>query len=123
MGTISFVEFLKTIFGKLVTGAVGLAVIAAPLPSWRTGQSTRQMLLGGTGKIIAWLGIVILIPWVTFFLTTWAARKESNVAGALLVACYTLPEWALLAWMFNWRIPGATAWTFLVVGMLFAAAY
>jgi len=84
---------------------------------------TRQMLLTGTGRILAWLGIVLLLPWVSFFVIGKVAKMESNLAGGLLVAAYTLVEVLILAWLFDWNIPGATAWTFLIVGGLFAAAY
>jgi FtsH-binding integral membrane protein len=116
-------DLLKTVTGKVVAGAVALAVVAAGISWWRMDDATRQMLLSGTGKIVSWLFIVLLVPWATFFVTTWVAKRESNAAGAALVAGYTLLEALLLAWLFNWTVPGATAWTFLVVGALFAGVY
>jgi hypothetical protein len=116
-------DLLKTVTGKVVAGAVALAVVAAGISWWRMDDATRQMLLSGTGKIISWLGIVLLVPWATFFVTAWVAKRESNAAGAALVAAYTLAEALLLAWLFDWNLPGATAWTFLVVGTLFAGVY
>ena len=116
-------DLLKTVTGKVVAGAVTLAVIAAGISWWRMDEATRQMLLSGTGKIVSWLFIVLLIPWATFFLTTWVAKRENNLAGAALVAAYTLAEALLLAWLFDWTIPGPTAWTFLIVGALFAGVY
>ena len=116
-------DLLKTVTGKVVAGAVGLAVVAGGISWWRMDDATRQMLLTGTGRIVSWLGIVLLLPWATFFLTGWVARRESNAAGAALVAAYTLLEAVLLAWLFHWQIPGATAWTFLVAGTLFAGVY
>jgi FtsH-binding integral membrane protein len=116
-------DLLKTVTGKVVAGAVTLAVVAAGISWWRMDDATRQMLLSGTGKIVSWLGIVLLVPWATFFITTWVAKRENNAGGAALVAAYTLLEALLLAWLFDWRIPGATAWTFLVVGTLFAGVY
>ena len=116
-------DLLNSITGKITAGVVALAVIAAGISWWQMDPSTRQWLLTGTGKILAWIGIVIFLPWVTFFITTWVAGKESNVAGAVLIAAYTVPEMFLMAWLFNWRIPSATAWTFFMVGTLVAAAY
>jgi hypothetical protein len=40
-----------------------------------------------------------------------------------VVAAYTLVEAILLAWLFGWRFGGPTAWTFAVVGTLFAGVY
>lgn len=116
-------DLLKTVTAKVVAGAVGLAVVAGGISWWRMDDATRQMLLTGTGRIVSWLGIVLLLPWATFFVTGWVARRESNGAGAALVAAYTLAEAILLAWLFHWQVPGATAWTFLIVGALFAGVY
>ena len=116
-------DLLKTVTGKVVAGAVMLAVVAAGISWWQMDEATRQMLLSGTGKIVAWLLVVLFAPWATFFLTTWVAKRESNAAGAALVASYTVLEAVLLAWLFDFNVPSATAWTFLVVGALFAAVY
>jgi hypothetical protein len=116
-------ELLNSITGKVTAGVVALAVIAGGISWWQMEPDTRQMLLRGTGKIAAWFGVVLFLPWVSFFVTTWVAKRESNVAGAMLVAGYTIIETLLLAWLFDWTLPGATAWTFLIVGMLVAGAY
>jgi hypothetical protein len=116
-------EFLKTVTGKVVSGAVALAVIAAGISWWRMDEATRSALLSGTGKIVGWLLGVLLLPWVTFFVIGRVAKAESNLAGAVLVLAYTLLEVALLGWLFGWSMPGPTAWTFFAVAGLFAAAY
>ena len=116
-------DLLKSVTGKVVAGAVALAVVAAGISWWQMDEATRQMLLSGTGKIVSWLLVVLLAPWATFFLTIWVAKRESNAAGAALVGTYTLLEAILLAWLFDWNVPGVTAWTFLIVGALFAAVY
>ncbi|WP_428938366.1 hypothetical protein [Fontivita pretiosa] len=116
-------DLLKTIAAKLITGLIVLAVIAAGISWWQMEPQTRQVLMTGTGRILAWLGIVLFLPWVSFFLIGRVAKMQSNLAGGLLVAAYTLVEVVLLAWLFDWNIPGATAWTFLIVAGLFAAVY
>ena len=116
-------DLLKSVTGKVVAGAVALAVVAAGISWWQMDDATRQMLLSGTGKIVSWLLVVLFVPWATFFLTTWVAKRESNAAGAALVASYTVLEAVLLGWLFEWNVPTVTAWTFLVVGALFAAVY
>src|SRR6478672_1862366 len=107
-------DFLKTITGKIIAGAVTLAVVAGGISWYRMDEATRQMLLDGTGKILAWLLVVLLLPWVSFFLIAKVAKMESNLAGGILVAAYTLAETVLVAWLFHWHVPGPTAWTFLV---------
>lgn len=116
-------DFLKGITGKIVTGLIALGVIAGGVSWWQMDPQTRQALLDSTGKIFAWLGIVLFVPWASFFLIGKVARLESNLAGAILVGAYTLIELVALAWLFHWTIPGPTAWTFFAVGGLFAAVY
>jgi FtsH-binding integral membrane protein len=116
-------DFLKTMTGKVVSGLVGLAVIAAGISWWQMDPNTRQMLVSGTGKIISWLGIVLIVPWATFFVIGRVAKFDNNLAGGFLVGAYTLIETLVLAWLFNWHVPTATAWTFLILGGLFAAVY
>jgi FtsH-binding integral membrane protein len=116
-------DLLKSVTGKVVAGAVSLAVVAGGISWWQMDESTRQMLLSGTGKIVSWILVVLLVPWATFFVTAWVAKRESNTAGAALVATYTVLEAVLLAWLFDWKFQGPTAWTFLVVGALFAGVY
>jgi hypothetical protein len=116
-------ELLKSATGKVVSGAVALTVVAGGISWWRMDEATRQMLLAGTGKIVSWLGIVLVLPWVTFFVIGRIAKLDSNAAGAALVLAYTILEAALLGWLFGWSLPGPTAWTFFAVAALFAGAY
>lgn len=116
-------ELLKSLTGRIVSAALALAVIAGGISWWMMEPATRQMLLSGTGRIVAWLLGVLLLPWATFFVIGWAARRQHNAAGAALVTAYTLLEGAVLLWLFGWALPGGTAWTFAAVGVLFAAVY
>jgi hypothetical protein len=116
-------DFLKAIAGKIVTGAVILAVVACGISWYTADPQTRSMLLDGTGRVCSWLGIVLVVPWVTFALIGWVARMERNVAGGVLVAGYTIAEAIGVAWLFHWSVRGTTGWALFVLGTLFAAAY
>ncbi len=116
-------DFFKTVAGKVVGGLVGLAVVLAGISWFRMDPSSRHTLVAGTGKLIAWGGIVLLWPWVSFALIGRVGKMESNNAGAALVALYTALELALLLWLFDWHVGGAAGWTFVGVGVLIAAAY
>jgi Na+/H+-dicarboxylate symporter len=116
-------EFLKSITGKIVTGLVALGVIAGAITFWRMDPASRQALLNNTGKILLWLGVVLAWPWVSFAIIARVARLESNAAGGVLVAAYTLLELALLAWLFHWHVAGASRWTFFLLGGLIAGVY
>ena len=116
-------DFLKTIGGKIVSGIVGVVVIAAAFSIWKMDPNVRSAWLGGTGKSIGWFVLVAAAPWATFFLTTWVARFQRNWAGGLLVFVYTAVEAVLLAWLFDWGISGATAWIFFSAAVLLALVY
>lgn len=116
-------EFLKSITGKVVAGIVALAVIAGAISWWQMDVASRDALLNNTGKLLAWLGVVLLLPWVSFFVIGRIAKLESNAAGAALIAVYTIAELVLLAWLFDWSITGPGAWTFFLLGGLLAGAY
>jgi hypothetical protein len=72
---------------------------------------------------VVWFLGVLALPWATFFLIGRVAKYDSNLAGGVLVFAYTVLEVLVLAWLFNWSIAGATAWSFLIVGGLFAGIY
>ena len=116
-------ELLKTVTGKVVGGAVALAVVAGGISWWRMDEATKSMLVAGAGRIVSWLLVVLFVPWATFFVTAWIAKRESNGAGAALIAVYTLAEAVLLGWLFGWHVHGPTAWTFVGAATLFAAVY
>jgi len=116
-------EFLKSTAGKVLSAALSLAVVAGAVSWWRMDPAVRQDLLSGTGKVVGWLLGVVLWPWMTFFVIGRVARLESNLAGGVLVAGYTILEGVVLLWLFGWSLPGPTAWTFAVIGVLFAGVY
>lgn len=116
-------EFLKTIGGKIVTGFVSLAVIAGGISWYEMDPQTRHAIVAGTGHILGWLGLVVLAPWATFFVIDQVARRESNLAGGILVLAYTAIEAVVLAWLFSWQVHGATAVTFFCAALLLAGAY
>jgi hypothetical protein len=116
-------EFLKSISGRIVTGLVALGVVAAAISWWQMDESTRQTLVAGTGRILAWFGVMLAWPWVSFAIIGRVAKMESNLAGGVLVGAYTVAEVVLLAWLFHWHMPNATAWTFLLLGGLVSGVY
>jgi hypothetical protein len=116
-------DFLKSVTGRIVTGLVALGVVAAGISWWQMDESTRQTLLSGTGRIFAWFGVVLAWPWASFAIIGRVAKLESNLAGGVLIGTYTVAETVLLAWLFHWHLPSATAWTFLLLGGLVSAVY
>ena len=116
-------EFLKTVGAKIVGGLVALAVVVSAIAWWQTEPATRDAILSGAGRIAAWFGVVLLVPWASFFLIGRVAKRESNAAGAALVLGITAVEAGVLAWLFDWSIAGSTAWVFYTAAVLLAGVY
>jgi hypothetical protein len=116
-------EWLKSVTGKVVTGLVALAVVAGGISWWSMTPDTREQVLASSGKILGWVGIVLAVPWASFFLIGKVSDLDNNLAGAALVLALTVVELVVLAWMFQWGIRGSGAWTAFVVGGLFAGVY
>ena len=100
-----------------------LAAIVAGISWYEADPATKQMLIGDTGKIVGWLGVVGLLPWVTFFVITWVAKRRSNAAGAGMIFGYTLLEFFFLAYLFGLSGHGKTSWAFITAGILLCAVY
>ena len=116
-------EFLKSISGRIVTGLVALGVVAAAFPGGRwTNPPARPSWPARAGSL-AWFGVMLAWPWVSFAIIARVAKLESNLAGGVLVGAYTIAEVVLLAWLFHWHLPNATAWTFLLLGGLVSGVY
>jgi FtsH-binding integral membrane protein len=116
-------EFLKSITGRIISGAVALAVVAGGITWWQMDASTRQTIETGTGRVLLWLGIVLAWPWASFAIIGRVARMESNMAAGLLVLAYTLLETLLLAWLFHWQFHGASGCSIVVLAALTAGVY
>lgn len=116
-------EFLKSLGGKVVGGAVALAVVAGGISWWRMDQPARDSIVSGVGWVMAWGAVVLMLPWAGFFLIGKVARLDSNAAGATLVMALTAAEALLLAWLFDWSIRGAPAWVFFSAAVLVAGVY
>ena len=116
-------DFLKTVGGKIVGGLVALAVVASAISWYQMEPATRSELLSGAGKIAGWFGVILFVPWASFFLIGRVARMESNGAGAALVLGITAVEAAVLAWLFDWSISGPTGWVFYAAAVLVAGVY
>jgi hypothetical protein len=116
-------DFLKSAGGKILSGLVALAVLAAAISWWRSSPAERDAAIAGTERMAAWCGIVLVVPWASFFLIAWVARFQRNDAGAVLVLAITAAEMALLAGLFQWSIHGTLAWSGFVLGGLVAGVY
>jgi FtsH-binding integral membrane protein len=116
-------ELVKTALLRIASfGLVG-GVVVATIAWWRMDPVEQEEILGRIGRMISWAVLVLILPWATWFLTRWAARKDTNAAGAMLVLSYTLVEAVLLGWLFDFSLNGAAAWTAFVAAVLVAGFY
>lgn len=116
-------DFLKTVGGKIASGLVALAVVAAGISWWQTEPATRQDILSASGRLAGWTLVVLAFPWVSFWLIGWVARMDNNFAGAMLVLTLSALEAVVLAWLFGWSVHGPTASVMYAAGVLAAGVY
>ena len=113
---------LKWVVQCVCAGATLLAVVAAGVAYYEMPVDQRDALWHNVGRVAVWAGIVLALPWATFFVTTAVARRESNGSGAALVAGYTLLDAVVLM-----LLVGLPAGTFLacaaIFGVLLALTY
>jgi hypothetical protein len=116
-------DFLKSLGGKIASGVVALAVVAAGLAWWQTEPATKQHILTDSGRLLGWLMLVLIVPWAGFALIGWVGRRNSNAAGAMLVTAFTVGESVVLAWLFAWSVKGDTEWVLFIAAVLICGVY
>ncbi len=117
-------EFLKSIGGKIVAGTVALIVIVAAISWWQMDADSRNQVMAAAGKVVAWAFLVIVAPWVLFWVIAWVKRFERNSAGAALVILLTLAEAIVLGWLLDWQWGGGAASKVLTIaGIMLAGVY
>lgn len=116
-------ELLKKTVSFALAGVVGLGVIVGSISWFQMSPQDRQTVWETVGKVLLWVGIVGVLPWATFFLTTWVARRESNWAASILVGSYTLVELGLLLWLFDFSVRGTVVVVLILLGFLVALIY
>ena len=116
-------NFLTAVSGKIATGLVALAIIAAGISWWQSDPSTRQIILSISGRLVGWFVVVLLLPWLLFWLIGMVARMQNNIAGAVLVLVITAIETVMLAWLFHFSIAGSGRWMMFVAGSFVAGVY
>lgn len=115
--------FLSGLASRVLAGVVTVGVLGGGFAWYQLNPQGFESALSNTMRIIAWLGVVAVLPFATFFVIGRVAKMDSNGAGAALVAIYTAMEIVLLLWLWDWRVGGAMAWTFFLCCALTAAAY
>lgn len=109
--------------GKVVTAVLVVACAGATIWFWKHPEQLATIWL--TIKyVLAWLGFVLVLPWGTFFVTSWVVSKDSNTAAALMLLGYAFAD-MIVAFLLMGGIRGHNflTWCVLLLGFLSAAVY
>ena len=113
----------KYVGGKVLTAILVVATGCGVIWFWKHPEHLESIWV--TLKyVLAWLGFVLVLPWATFFVTSWVVSKDSNGAAALMLVGYAMAD----IWVAVWLIGGvsghnALTWAVLLLGVLSAAVY
>jgi len=116
-------EIGQHVGGKVITGVIALGTIGAGIWFWRHPEDLAT--IWQTIKyVLVWIGIVLALPWATFFVVSWVVASDSNIAAALMLVGYVLAD-AIVAFCLIGRIRGlgGFTWMILLLGFLAAAVY
>jgi len=118
-----FTAIGQYIGGKVVTAILVVSGAGAVIWFWKHPEHLEN-IWQIVKYAIVWIGIVLILPWATFFVTTWVVSKESNTAAALMLLGYLLAD-LVLAFALIGRISGlgALTWMVLLLGFLSAGVY
>lgn len=109
--------------GKVVTIVLGTGAVGALIWFWRNPDDL-QTIWHTIKYALVWLGFVALLPWATFFVTTWVVSKDSNLASGLMLAGYLVLD-VVVAFSLIGRFTGLGSLSLfvLLLGFLAAAVY
>ena len=117
-----FATLGKYVGGKVLTAI--LVVASAGGMYWFYQHPEHLAAVWSVLKgVLVWLGLVLVLPWTAFFVTGWVVRRESNLAGALLLAGLTVVDAIFAFYLADWQVHGALTWMVLLLGFLSAGVY
>lgn len=109
--------------GKVVTAVLVVSGAGAVIWFWKHPEHL-ETIWAVIKYVLIWLGFVLVLPWATFFATSWVVAKDSNAAAATMLAGYSLAD-AVVAFclMGGVRGHGTLTWMVVFLGLLSAAVY
>jgi hypothetical protein len=108
--------------GKVLTAILAVAGIASVIWFWNHPEQLSS-IWAVLKSVLVWLGLVLVLPWATFFVTGWVVKKESNLAAALLLVGITLVDALFAFYLSDWSVSGALTWMVMLLGFLSAGVY
>ena len=109
--------------GKVITAILVISWAGAVIWFWRHPEHL-ETIWQTIKYVLTWMGIVLVLPWATFFVTPWVVSKDSNAAAAFMLFGYTLAD-AVVAFCLLGGVQGhgGFTWMLLLLGFLAAAVY
>ncbi len=109
--------------GKVVTAILVAALLGGGYWCYRNPDDLRTVW-HAIKYAAVWLGVVAMLPWATFFVTTWVIAKDSNCAAALMLGGYALADVLVAVFLIGGVSGlGTLTWMVLFLGFLSAAVY
>lgn len=108
--------------GKVLTAILVVASAASVIWFWKHPEQLQSLWAVMKG-VLVWLGLVLVLPWASFFVTGWVVKRESNVSAALLLIGLTGIDAVFALYLADWNVQGALAWLILLLGFLCAGVY
>ncbi len=108
---------------KVVTAILIVSGAGALIWFWRHPEDLRTIWL--TIKyVLVWLGVVLVLPWATFFVTPWVLSKESNLTAALMLFGYVFVDVVVAVFLMGGvRGHNTLTWMVVLLGFLSAGVY
>lgn len=108
---------------KVVTAVLVVSGAGATIWFWNHPEDL-QTIWHTIKYVLVWMGIVLVLPWTTFFLTNWAVAKDSNATVAIMLLGYAIAD-IIVAFCLIGRVSGLgfMTWMVLLLGFLSAAVY
>ena len=115
-------QIAKFVGGKVLTAV--LAVLAFGCGLWAWKHPEEMAAFGHVLKyVVIWIGIALVLPWAAFPLVPWVVKRDSNVAGALLLGGLTALDAGVALLMSGVTQLGTLTWLVLWLGFLSAGVY
>ncbi len=112
----------KYVGGKVLTAILVVASAAGIIWFWKHPEQL-QALWQVIKYVLAWLGLVIVLPWALFFVPPWVIKKESNFAAGLMLAGYLALDVVVALLLAGARGHGTLTWVVLLLGFGAAGVY
>ena len=108
---------------RVVTMILFFSGVASTIWFWKHPEDLKTIWMTIKYALV-WLGVVLMLPWATFFVTSWVVAKDSNAVAALMLVGYLLVD-AGLAFFLMGSLTGhnTLTWMVLLLGFLSAGVY